>query len=219
MVFSLKKYCEVSEENKFLGIWLDSKLSWSAHCQKLGRVIFLIRCLSQAVSRGVLLQVYYSCFHSLMTYGILAWGHAAGGRDVFRMQRRCVRTIQHRGFRDDCREDLVSLVILTFPCSLILHTLVYARENESSLSTGEMQHPHDTRGKSALVLKYCRLKRSQNSSNYWCAKLYNLVPAEVKVLPVKRYKHLLKTFLAEGGFYSIDEFMSSCHKLQHLVRA
>jgi len=73
--------------HRFLGVVIDQKLTWEQHCEtiskKLSSVVFLIRQLSRVVPREVLLQVYHSCFHSILAYGILAWGHSAHAKLVF----------------------------------------------------------------------------------------------------------------------------------------
>jgi ribonuclease P/MRP protein subunit RPP40 len=65
---------------RLLGFTLDGRLSWQFHiddvCEKLSRVIFLLRRLNSSLSESYLITFYHSLFHSHLIYGILLWGHA-----------------------------------------------------------------------------------------------------------------------------------------------
>ena len=70
-----------SESVKYLGVWFDDKLNWSAHIQKLS--LQLARCcntlyhIRDFVNAHALVMLYYSIVYSRLTYGITAWGPAA----------------------------------------------------------------------------------------------------------------------------------------------
>ena len=59
---------------KFLGLTVDSSLSWSSHilqlCSRLSRVSYALRTLQPILDPKSLLTVYHGCFSSAMTYGI-----------------------------------------------------------------------------------------------------------------------------------------------------
>ncbi|VVC97338.1 unnamed protein product [Leptidea sinapis] len=44
--------------------------------------------------------VYFSYFHSTMSYGILLWGNAADINTIFVLQKRAIRTIYNLGPRE-----------------------------------------------------------------------------------------------------------------------
>jgi hypothetical protein len=62
---------------KFLGIFITEDLSWTTHtqyvCQKLSKIIFLVKSLRDTVSQTVLITVYYAKFESVLKYGIIFW--------------------------------------------------------------------------------------------------------------------------------------------------
>ena len=66
---------------KYLGIFLDSNLSWKYHvhylCQKISKTLGIIAKLWQFVPRHVLLTIYYSLISPYLNYGICAWGQCA----------------------------------------------------------------------------------------------------------------------------------------------
>jgi hypothetical protein len=66
-----------SVDVKFLGIFITEDLSWKTHtqyvCQKLSKIIYLIKSLRDTVSQTVLINVYYAKFESVLKYGIIFW--------------------------------------------------------------------------------------------------------------------------------------------------
>jgi hypothetical protein len=60
---------------KFLGLTLDNAFSWETHVDtavlKLSSVCFAIRIIKPFLSHESLEMVYYSCFHSIMIYGLI----------------------------------------------------------------------------------------------------------------------------------------------------
>ena len=63
---------------KFLGLTLDSMLSWREYIRaltlKLNKACFDIRAIKPFMTTRVLKMVYYSYFHTIMSYGIIFWG-------------------------------------------------------------------------------------------------------------------------------------------------
>jgi hypothetical protein len=63
---------------KFLGLTLDNKFSWRPHIDttapKLSSAGFALRIVKPLFSLESLRMVYFSYFHSIMTYGIIFWG-------------------------------------------------------------------------------------------------------------------------------------------------
>ena len=70
-----------SKSVKYLRVWFDDKLNWSAHIQKLS--LQLARCCNMLyhihdfVNDHALIMHYYSFVYSCLSYGITAWGTAA----------------------------------------------------------------------------------------------------------------------------------------------
>ena len=123
MIFSLRDYspCQQSldETVTFLGVTLDSGLTWQSHVEelssKLSRCIFLIRNLSGSVSTSTLRTAYFGYFHSVMTYCLFNWGHSAHMSKIFALQRRCMRVIANLGYRECCRFQFGEMRVLTLP--------------------------------------------------------------------------------------------------------
>jgi hypothetical protein len=63
---------------KFLGIFITEDISWTTHtqyvCQKLSKIIYLMKSLRDTVSQTVLINVYYAKFECVLKYGVIFWG-------------------------------------------------------------------------------------------------------------------------------------------------
>ena len=70
-----------SESMKYLGVWFDDKLNWSAHIQilslQLARCCHMLYHIRDFVNAHALVMLYYSSVYSRLTYDITAWGTAA----------------------------------------------------------------------------------------------------------------------------------------------
>jgi hypothetical protein len=57
-------------------------------------------------------MVYFSYFHSIMTYGLAFWGNSHYSNSVFKLQKRIIRIMVGIRDRKSCREYFVKLKIL-----------------------------------------------------------------------------------------------------------
>ena len=71
---------EKVENTKYLGIIFDSYMRWNEHCEymydKTKYLIFVFYKLSKLMTTDTLRMIYYALFHSIISYGIIAWGGA-----------------------------------------------------------------------------------------------------------------------------------------------
>ena len=63
---------------KYLGVILDTRLRWNHHInelsKKLNRALGLVYKIRHDCTKNVLLSLYYSLFHSHLSYGLTVWG-------------------------------------------------------------------------------------------------------------------------------------------------
>jgi len=199
---------------KFLGVLLDSQLTWTPQCtdllSRLSQQLFLIRSLKGNVSTQTLMSVYHGCFYSILTYGILAWGHSSAASTIFGIQRRCIRILYGLKYRDECRHAFQDLGILTLPGVYIAVCLCHVKENLDLYPLRGETHDYLTLKRSCLSMKPCRLKRSQDGKNYWGAKLFNSLPTAVQDLPLPTFKKKITELLLKLAVYSTQEFLDLC---------
>ena len=117
----------------FLGLTIDSTLTWKDHIinltTKLNKASYAIRTIKPFMTINVIRTVYFSYFHSVMSYGIIFWGNSHLSTNIFRIQKRIIRIITNKGKRDSCRQLFKTLQILTVPSQYIFSLLVFVTKN------------------------------------------------------------------------------------------
>lgn len=217
MVFSLRDHniseFELCNSVRFLGVTLDTGLTWQTHVDvlagRLRKSVFVLRSLSNSVSQGTLRAAYFALCHALMSYAILAWGHASEGGKIFGLQRRAVRIIDGKGYRDDCRESFVGLRILTFPGMFIQQNLIYIKDHLDQYRMNSSYHHYNTRNRNDLVIACHRVSRCQNGPNHLAIKFFNKLPESVRTLPRQSFRKKISSYLLDCAFYSFEEFLES----------
>jgi hypothetical protein len=84
--------------------------------------------------------IYYSHFHSIISYGIIFWGHSAPSTRVFRLQKRIIRIMTGSRSRESCRKLFTSLKILPFPSLHIFSFLWFVIKNRELFTTNNETH-------------------------------------------------------------------------------
>ena len=93
-----------STKIKYLGIILDSRLTWKHHiaelCKKLSRAVGLLYKIKHFSTKSVLRSLYFSIFHSHLSYGLPVWGNAAQYHinKIALLQKRVIRSINFADF-------------------------------------------------------------------------------------------------------------------------
>lgn len=84
---------------KYLGLHLDSFLSWDTHIKQVSKKVStlcgLMKRVRSFVHKEALLKFYYACIHSILQYLIIVWGHAAKSKikKIQVLQNRCIKVI------------------------------------------------------------------------------------------------------------------------------
>jgi len=84
---------------KYLGILLDSNLTWKPHIDlisdKISKIIGLISKLRHFVPTATLIAIYKSLIQPYLSYGICAWGQACQSHlnKILLLQKKVLRFI------------------------------------------------------------------------------------------------------------------------------
>jgi hypothetical protein len=112
---------------KFLGISINSNLSWKQHTEditpRLNKACFVIRSTKPFMSAETMKLIYFSHFHSILPYGIIFWENSVIV-NIFLIFKKEPLVITNSGIRDSCHELFKKLQILPlipqfFPCSCL----------------------------------------------------------------------------------------------------
>jgi hypothetical protein len=113
------KQISIANETKCLGLFINNNLSWKTHIEhirsRLSLACYAMMTVKPYVTTNTLKVIYYSYFHSIMSYGLLFWGNSPDSIMILRLQRRIIIFIMGCIAKDSCRKLFLKLEILPFP--------------------------------------------------------------------------------------------------------
>jgi hypothetical protein len=162
------------------------------------------------LSQDSLRMVYYSYFHSILTYELIFWGNTHNSNIIFWLQKRIIRIIVGIRGRDSHREHFKKLKILPLQSQYILSLLLFVINNRDYFKVSSEIYNISTRTKSNLHRPISNLSVYQMGTYYSGIKVFNGLPFQITDLSHNRnqFKHALKNFLYFHSFYTLDEYFS-----------
>lgn len=202
---------DLVDTTKFLGITLDSKLQWGPHINQLSKkltsaayAVYKIRQLTDVETARL---VYFSYFHSVMSYGILLWGNAADIHTIFVLQKRAIRAIYNLNRRHSLKDLFKEINVLTVASQYIYENLMYVKKNINVFMKNSDIHKVNTRNKNNLILPKTRLQKINNSFMCQSIRFYNKIPSHIKELSLNKFKLFIKQQLCRKGFYNVKDYL------------
>jgi hypothetical protein len=200
-------------EIMFLGLKIDDRLSWKGHMDyiipRLNSACYCMRAIKPYVLQNTLKLIYYSHFHSIMTYGLIFWGSSTGSIKIFKLQKKIIRIMM--GYRRDqsCREVFRKLGILPLPSQYIFSLLIFLSKNRNQFTANFEVHNYTTRQQINFHLPAVSLTKCQRGIGFLGAKVFNKLPQYLKEQfdNPKKFKQSLKNYLSIKTFYSLQEYL------------
>jgi len=207
------KKLTIADSIKFLGLTLDNLLSWRKHIEaiipKLSAATFAMWIVQFFLSLDSLKLIYYSYFHSILTYGIIFWSNTNYSNTIFKMQKRFIRIMMGIRNRDSSKGHFKTLKILPLQSQYLLSLLLFVADSGEHFRWNSEIHGYNTKKNiSNLHPPPSKLTVSQRRPYYSGTKAFNNLPTHVKNLlqTKKQFKQALKEFLHFHSFYSLNEF-------------
>ena len=206
---------EMKDYVKYLGLMIDSNLSWKYHiesiCHKISKSIGIIAKIRHYVPRRVLLSVYNSLIVPYLTYGICAWGNCP-----LTFQKRALGLIYFCKSKEHTVPFFLKSNCLPLPslflrdCSYLLYDINRQSAPASILNqfvkTSQI-HNYRTRSVSSDSF-YFKLSRTNKMYSFFSrigAQIWNSIPYSIKLLKRsffrKKIKELLLNFLRSEDDY------------------
>ena len=159
------------------------------------------------MSPEVLRMIYFSYFHSIMSYGIIFWGNSHHSNNIFKIQKRIIQTT-NSARNNTCRPLFKQLRILPLPSQYLFSLLVFVVNNKKLFLPNSSIHNVNTRNNDNLHLPFMSLTLVQKGVAYSGFKIYNHLPLQIKNIShnITLFKSTLKKFFFQHVFYSIDEY-------------
>ncbi|PNF40377.1 hypothetical protein B7P43_G01597 [Cryptotermes secundus] len=197
----------------FWGLIIDNTLSWNGHVDwlmsRLGSACYAIRALKSCMSQGTLRMIYFSYFHSVMTYGLVFWGNSPYSIHIFSLQKRAIRIIMNSGNRDSCRELFTELEILPLQSQYIFSLAMFMVNNKDQFKFNSELYNRNTRyNNKKFHYPTCKLTVFQKGVYYHGITVFNWLPPNIRNLAqdVKHFKIVLRRFLLMNSFYSLEDY-------------
>ena len=197
-----------SHNVKFLGIYLDPKLSWKIHIShvknKISSVCGVLNHIRGKISLKIAKMIYYAVAYSHFTYGNAIWSSASISNltPLVLIQKRIIRIIARRGWIDHTLPIFKELNILTFPdiCKLVTSSFVFKTLNSLLVSPIQFHHrqnPHyNLRNLTELVIPPHRSAQTKLFIHIRGAELWNSLPNNVRqATSYASFKRRIKTYL------------------------
>ena len=97
------KVLECKQSTKYLGVIIDSNLSWKhIHkiSKKVARGIGILSKVRHYLNINILIQLYYSLIYPYLTYGLVVWANTymTTLQPITVLQKRAIRTITFSKF-------------------------------------------------------------------------------------------------------------------------
>jgi len=148
------------------------------------------------VTTNTLKSIYYSYFHSVMTYGLLFWGNSSDSIKIFRLQKNIIGIMMGCRSRDSCRKLFFNLEIINLPSQYIFSLLLFMIRNRNHfLLNSELYHTN-TRKYVNLHQPSVNVTKFQKGVYSLGVKVFNILPLFIKTesdIP-KKFKVTLQNF-------------------------
>lgn len=211
---NLVKDLTVMNTVKFLGVFLDSHLSWNVQVDevllKLKKVSFLVRKLVNYCDLATLKTVYYSYFQSKLSYCVTSWSSMCNGnvKKLFVAQKEIVRIMTKNPPLTSCKNLFSKLEILTLPSLIILECCLGVKRTITIDDHVKKIHNYETRIRNNFKVTVNRTAREKSPLSF-NRTLYNALPETI----LNRdsyvdFKRELSKYLKDKVFYSLEEFLS-----------
>lgn len=195
---------------KFLGMQIDEHLNWNNHIistgKKLNSVSYSIRVISKYLNENCLKIFYSTNFESLMRFGLIFYGSDSGVLEIFRIQKKVIRTIFGLKHRESCRGIFRENQIMTVFALYIYECLVYLFKNRNKFVYSSSVHDYSTRHVNILYPEH-RLVKYEKHPTYAAIKFFNQLPDNIKrSTTLNKFKDDVKIMLINMEPYSIHEY-------------
>ena len=163
--------------------------------------------------------VYFSYFHSVMTYGVIFWVNSMDRNKVFKLQKRAIRLIKNSSNRTSCCRLFKELGILPLQSQYILSFALSVVKNMEIFMPNSDIHTKNTRSKFNLFLPQTRLTKCQKGVYFAGIKIFNHLPESIKnsLIAQKNLKVNLRNFFYCAPSILLKNFMNGHKKILCII--
>lgn len=197
-------------DTKFLGLIVDSNLSWDDHIRflskKLSSSLYALRRMKHFCNFKTLKMIYSSIFQSHILYGLSIYGGTSKKNleIILGLQKKAIRIMLSLKFNDSVKNYFKELGILTIFDLYIFETVKYCKQNHIT-NLNESSHGYNTRNK--FTSERHNLELYKKKTTYAGSKFLQYIPKDiVNENNYNRFLLKLKSYLSDISCYSLEEF-------------
>jgi hypothetical protein len=128
------------------------------------------------MSHTTFIMVYYSCFHSVMDYGLIFWGDSSYSCKIFSAQKKVIRLIMGCRSRDSCHNLFKKLRILPLKSQYTFSLLLFVVNNKDQFIVNSENCRINMRQSTNLHLPQANLATYQKGVYCVGSKVFNSLP-------------------------------------------
>ena len=197
--------------NKFLGVIIDSKLSWSDHVSyirhKMSKNLSVMHRVKWLLNNSALYMIYCTLVLPYISYCCEIWGNTYKTRvqPLYIIQKRAIRICNHLEYRSHTKPAFLKLNTLTIADlvkfkSMVLMYKIYNNLMPSNILSYfcmvHMSHDHGTRQAGHFKNMYCRTTLKSMCLSIRGPVMWNKLHSDLKnSTTVNMFKKRYKTFL------------------------
>jgi hypothetical protein len=207
---------------KYFGMQTEH-MNWKTHIgqitPKLSSAFYALSCMYHLTDIDSLLVIYYAYFHSIMTYSIIFWGSSTDVKRVFKLKKKSVRIMIGVNSRISCRPVFKNFKILAVLAQYIFSSITFLQNSEYFIFY-HSTHSLKTRGRLQLHRPGTSLVSYQEGVCSATVIIYNCLSKCIAGLvnEKKKFVQQLKSLVVYQSFYSTDQFIEYCSKVNSIDR-
>ena len=197
---------------KFLGIEMDEHFNWFAHYKslnsKLSRAIYTLNRVKHILPIESMKMLYYSLFHSHLTYGLLLWGPNIKTdllNKIFLKQKRLIRIVHNAKYNIHTdplfKESKILKLNEMIECEILKLVYLYTKDQLPMPLMNVFSYnviTYSTRQKNVPLKRKCNYDPLSKSFIAKGPKLWDDIPNDIKnCTHVKSFCSRLKKIMLE----------------------
>lgn len=203
---------------KYLGLWIDHKLNWDVHIQKLKEKLrginFILYQMRFTLPRKIKFLIFHAHMMSSVRYLLPIWGFAYDNRlkEIHTLINKSIKTIKNLPMLTPTEQLYIDTKTLPLKNLIEFETILLIFKlklnlirNNYFLQTARDVHSYNTRSASNFKTEFYRTSSGQNNALYKGLLMFNGLPEQLKstsrisIFKIKLKEHLCFIPISTGG--------------------